>query len=165
MNKDKLIEITTPQGNDRLIGGFAHLVTLINNAVILQIIFVIIFRKRSFPAAAQSFQAAAYNFILIAVLMVIATVLSVVLLIPFGDALMVQDYEDPAAVFGMSEAMAYYTIALCVAIIAIAIPLVIPAVVGAIRCFIGKPFHYPVIGLPAMAWFYLKFYPGQDGEN
>jgi hypothetical protein len=91
MNKEKLKEITTPQGNDRLIAGFAHLVTLINNAIVLQIIFAVIFRKRAFPVAAQSFQAAAYNFVLIAILMVIATVLSIVLLIPFGDALLVQD--------------------------------------------------------------------------
>ncbi len=165
MNKEKLIVITTPQGNDRLIAGFAHLATLINNAIILQIIFTIIFRKRAFPVAVQSFQAAAYNFFFIALLTIISTILSVVLLIPFGDALMVQDFEDPAAMFGMTEAMAYYTIVLCAAIIAIATPLVIPAVIGAIRCFIGKPFHYPVIGLPAMAWFYLKFHPGEDGEN
>lgn len=165
MNKEKLIEITTPQESDRLIAGFAHLVTLINNAIIMQIIFAVVFRRRAFPVAAQSFQAAVYNFLFIALLTIISTILSVVLLIPFGDALMVQDFDDPAAMFGMTEATVYYTIALCVAIIAIALPLVIPAVVGAIRCFIGKPFHYPVIGLPAMAWFYLKFYPGEDKEQ
>ena len=38
MNKEKLIKITTPQGNDRLIAGFAHLSTLINSSIILQII-------------------------------------------------------------------------------------------------------------------------------
>ena len=165
MNKEKLLEITTPEGNDRLIAGFAHLVTLINNAIILQIIFAVIFRKKSFPAAAQSFQAAAYNFVLIAVLLVISTILSVVLLIPFADVFMIDDIEDPVAYFEMTEAMVNYTIALCVAIIAIAIPLVIPAVVGAIRCFLGKPFRYPIIGLPAMAWFYLKFFSEDDKEN
>ncbi|MCP4230545.1 MAG: hypothetical protein GY771_10425 [bacterium] len=165
MNRNKLIELTTPKGNDRLVAGFAHLATLINNLIILQIIFAVIFRERAFPAAAQSFQAAAYNFVLIAALTVIATVLSLVLLIPFGEALIVQDLNDPGAIFGMTEAMVYYTVALCVAIIAIAIPLVIPAVIGAIRCFIGKPFHYPIIGLPAMAWFYLKFGPKEEKEN
>lgn len=149
MDKTKLSELSTPSGDKRILAGLAHIAVVLGSGIILPVVLTIVFRNKSFAVAAQSFQAAVYNLLVI----VFLVILSVLLVIPFLGPLNLTDYADTVAVMDYVNAMVIYTLIITV----IACIFMVPAVVGGIRNLMGKSFYYPLIGLPAVAWFYLRF--------